>query len=61
MYSQLPGNLFPSHKLKGNHTSAAHVVTIENDAAEEDQDVKQEGKEETKPLADKEVEALDEV
>ena len=29
--SQMPGNLFPSHKLKGNYTSAARAVTLGND------------------------------
>ena len=29
-YPQTPGNLFPSYKLKGNHTITAQAVTIGN-------------------------------
>ena len=36
MHSQIPGNLFPSCKLKGNHTFTTWTVTIGNDMEEED-------------------------
>ena len=46
MYSQMPGNLFPSHKLKGNHTVTTQAVAVRNDKAKEDQGMKPEGKRE---------------
>ena len=55
--SQMPGNLFPFHKLKGNCTHAAQAVTVGNDEVEEDPGVKQEGEGETEPSADEDVEA----
>ena len=55
MHSQTPGNLFPLHKLKGNHTFNAQAVTIGNNEAEEDSSAKQEG--EVEPSGDKQVEA----
>ena len=57
----MPGNLFPSCKLKGNHTFTAWAATVGNDLAEEDPGVEQEGEEETEPSADEEVEVLGKV
>ena len=57
----MPGNLFPSHKLKGNCTFATQAVTIRNDKDEEDPGVKLEGEGEREPSADEDVEALGEV
>ena len=53
IHSQTPGNLFPLHRLKGNHTFTAWVATIWNDEVEADSSMKQEG--ETEPSAEKEV------
>ena len=39
-HSQTPGNLFPSQKLKGNHTFTAQSTTVKNNKAEEDSGVK---------------------
>ena len=55
MPSQMSGNLFPSHKLKGNHTFTTQTAITGNDEAEEDSSVKQEG--DMEPSADKDVEA----
>ena len=55
--SQTPGNLFPLHKLKGNHTFTAQAASIGNDAGEADSGVKQEKEGDTEPSADEEVEA----
>ena len=52
--SQMPGNLFPSHKLKGNCTFATRAVTIGNDEVEEDSSAKE--KEKWKPSAGEDVE-----
>ena len=54
--SQMPRNLFLSHKQKGNHTFAAWAVTVRKDKAEEDPEKKPEGEGETEPPADKDVE-----
>ena len=43
MYSQMSGNLFPLHKLKGKHTSSTRAATVVNDMAEEDLGVKPDG------------------
>ena len=51
-HSQTPGNLFPSYKLKGNHTFTAQAATIGKDEVEEDTSVKQEGEGEAEPSAD---------
>ena len=51
---QMPGNLFPLHKLKGNCTFATQAATIRNDEVEEDSSVKQEGGE-MEPSADEDV------
>ena len=56
--AQTPGNLFPSHKLKGNSTFATQAVTVRKDKAEEDPGKKPEGEGETEPSADKDVEVL---
>ena len=45
IHSQMPGNLFLSHKLRGNHTFTAQAVTIGNDKAEEDSSVNRKEKE----------------
>ena len=45
-WSQTSGNSFPSRKLMGNHTFAAHSTIVESTEAEEDSSVKQEGEEE---------------
>ena len=49
--SQTPGNLFPSHKLKGNHTFTSWSTTVESNVAEEDFRVKPEGEEEAESSA----------
>ena len=54
--SQTPGNLFPSHKLKGNCTFTAQSATVENNKAEEDSGVKPEGEEEAESTAGEDVE-----
>ena len=54
-HSQTPGNLFPSHKLKGNCTLTTQAATIENDEGEADSSAKQVGEGEMEPLADEEV------
>ena len=53
---QMPGNLFPTHKLKSNCTFATWAATVGNDTTEEDPSVEPEGEEETKPSPDEEVE-----
>ena len=58
MHSQMPGNLFPSHKLKGNNTLTTQAATIEYDMAKEHPGVEPEREEETDPSGDEEVEAL---
>ena len=50
-----PRNLFPSHKLKGNHTFTTGAATIGNDEGEADSCVRQEGEGEMETLADEEV------
>ena len=55
-HSQMPGNLFPSCKLKGDYTFVTQAATIRNDEAVEDSSVKQEGEGEKKPLTDEDVE-----
>ena len=45
-HSQTRGNLFPSQKLKGNHTFTAQSATVENNEAKEDSGAKLEGEEE---------------
>ena len=57
IHSQTPGNIFPLHKLKGNHTFTTWAVTVENAKGEADSGSKQGGEGETEPLADKEAEA----
>ena len=57
MCSQKPGNLFPSHKMKGNCTFAAEAATVRNDEAEEDSSVKLEGEREMEPSVDEDAEA----
>ena len=54
---QVPENLFPSHKLKGNGTFTTQAVTVRNGKAEEDSSVKLEGGE-MEPLTDKDVEGI---
>ena len=58
IHSQTPGNLFPSLKLKSNHTFTAHAVTIGSVEGKTDTGSKQEEEGETDPSADKEVKAL---
>ena len=53
--SQTPGNLFPSCKLKGNHTFTTQAATVRN---EEDPGVKPEGEGEIEPSVDEDVEVL---
>ena len=53
--SQIPGNLFPSPKLKGNHTFTTQAATIGNDEGEADFGVRQGEEEETEPSGDEEV------
>ena len=59
IHSQTPWNLFPSHKLKGNHTFNTQAVTVGNVEGEADSSAKQEGYGETEPLADEEVKLSD--
>ena len=54
--SQMPGNLFPSCKLKCNCTFAAGAMIIRMDEAKEDPSKKPEGEGETELSADKDVE-----
>ena len=61
MHSEMPGNLFPSCKLKGHHTFSTQAATVGNGTAEEDPGVELEEEKETEPSADKEVEASGEV
>ena len=42
-HSQMPGNLFPLHKLKGTCTFTTWAATVGNDKAEKDSGVKLEG------------------
>ena len=42
-HSHIPGNLFPSWKLKGSHTFTAKSTTVESNKAEEDSGLKPEG------------------
>ena len=58
-HSQIPRNLFPFHKLKGNHTFTTQAATVGNDKGEADSSAKQEGKGEMEPSADKEVKVSD--
>ena len=53
--SQTPGNIFPSKKLKGNHTFTTWAVTIESVKGEADSGEKQDKEGEMKLSADKEV------
>ena len=55
IHSQTPRNLFPSHKLEGNHTFTTQAVTIWNTEGEADSGAEQEGEGEMESLADKEV------
>ena len=55
-HSQMPGNLFPSHKLKGKCTFATWTMTVGKDEAKEDPGEKPEGVGETEPSADKDME-----
>ena len=57
MHSQMPGNLFPWCKLKGNHTFAAQAMTVRNDEAKTDQGVKLEGEGDMEPSVDEDAEA----
>ena len=52
--SQTPGNLFPSCKVKGNHTFATWDVTVGNGEGEADSGAKQE-EGEMEPSAEEEV------
>ena len=54
--SRTSGNLFPSCKLKGNHTFTAQAETIVSNEAEENSSVKKEGDGETESSADEEAE-----
>ena len=56
-HSQTSGSLFPSCKLKGNHTFTTWAVTIGSNEVEEDSSVKQGGDGETESSAEEEVEA----
>ena len=56
-HSQTTGNLFPSHKLKGNHTFTAQAATLGNGKVGKDSGAKAEGGEETELSDGKEVEA----
>ena len=58
MHFQMPGNLFPSHKLKGNCTFPTWAVTIGNDEVKEDPGVKLEREGEMELSADKYIEVL---
>ena len=55
--SQMPGNLFPSHKLKGNCTFTIWSTTVESNKAEEDSGSKLEGEEETESSAGEDAES----
>ena len=50
-HSQTQGNLFPSRKLKDNHTFTAWSSTVKGNEAEEDSGTKPEGEEEAKSSA----------
>ena len=54
--SQIPGNLFPSQKLKGNCTFTAQSCTVENKEAKEDSGMKPEGEGEAKSSAGEDIE-----
>ena len=54
-HSQTSGNLFPSHKLKGNHTFTTQDVTVGSNEVERNSGAKQEGNAETESSADKEA------
>ena len=53
---QTSGNLFPSRKLKGNHTFTAWSAIVESIGAEEDSSVKPEGEEEAVLLGEEDPE-----
>ena len=50
-HSQTPRNLFPSQKLKVNHTFTAQPATVQNNQTEEDSGMKPEGKEKAESSA----------
>ena len=55
---QTLGNLFPSRKLKGNHTFMAQSAIVESIGAEEDSSVKPEGEEEAESSDGEDPETL---
>ena len=55
-HSQTPGNLFPSQKLKGNHTFTAQSTTVGNNEAEEDSGENQEGEGGAKSSVEEDIE-----
>ena len=55
-HSQTSWNLFPSQKLKGNHTFTSESATVENNEAEEDSSIKPEGEEEAGSSAGEDTE-----
>ena len=58
IHSQTPGNLFPSHKLKGNCTFTTWAVTIESVKGKADSSTKQKEEGEMEPSADEEFKVL---
>ena len=57
MHSQMTGNLFPFHNLKGNCTFAVQAATIGNDEAGKDPAANANGEGVTESSAGEEVEA----
>ena len=55
---QTLGNLFPSRKLKGNHTFTAQSAIVESIGAEENLSVKPEGEEEAESSDEEDPETL---
>ena len=53
---QTPGNLFPSRKLRGNHTFTAQSTIVESTEAEEDSSIKLEREEEAESLGEEDAE-----
>ena len=55
-WPQTSGNLFPSRKLKGNHTFTAQSTIVKSTRAEEGLSVKPEGEEEAESSAEEDAE-----
>ena len=57
-HSHPQGNLFPSRRLKGNHTFTAWSTVVENHETEEDSDPKPNGEKHTESSAEEDVGTL---